>query len=629
MKKYFLICLCLALIVAAILPTVAFAADESSNAEEDIIYFLNPTAITAVGNYLFVADNIEEGKSAIICFDISADTPKRASEFELDEQIVNLAGFDSTLYAITSSKALKLNITDSGLTAANDDIEIPNVSVIDIAQFNGNLILFTSIGLSINKGSSHYANVSGAVACAVSGSYLYCLHDNGLKLERRNNDVPPSLPQNDVFNEHLTWPSNFKALGIFAWDNNEVAVYGQHEIYYSEGTSTSYGFTTVKNVTEFAIKDVTVSGNTVYVLNDNHQIVMYEIGENKTEWTEKEDRLGSDQVQQDVPQASDYTSFTLVRSKGYPTNIVFRTKGDNSIDGIITTATEYIVIGFDGAKKFYYVLVRDEGGYKFGWVKRNDTAESVYEDDKLEVIDTNFSNDGNVEYRTVFTSLHAVWIYDLPCSQLSKHEYTQKADNMTDVTVLQQFEEVTTDNKTIKWLYVSYQDGDEVKTGFVQQEDVGNLTIHVENTTVIAQRKINSTLFSSVRMYMFGDPAKMTDEYLATYRVPTKDENGETVYVEEVVPPLYSGHLVSVISEENGIALVQIVRKSDGAIAYGYVYSNQLIAVNKVTTNVAVGLSLLSVAIVLTVSLIVVFVQRKKKLSVKADASQKEKSKKE
>ena len=601
MKKLALICICLTLMVTAIAPTIAFAADGSA---EDIIYFLNPTSITAVDDYLFVADKIEDNKSAIHCFDISNDNPEHTFTLVIDDIVLNLSGNGSDLYAITQRKGIKLEIADNGLALTDETIEVTNDAIVDIAFSDDNIILLTRKVLKLNGEDGYRERFTNgdAVTCAVSGDYLYYLFQNNDEMDiKRRQTSNFLLPQDDNFNNNLSWPQNFQPIGIFAWNNSEVAIFGSHSIYYSSNSN----LTLLKSTDTYAITDVCISGDKIFILNDNHQITVYKKGSSPTELSEVA-TIGSDQVQQDVPDASQYESFTLVRSTGYPTNIVFRTNGDNSIGEIETKASEFVVIGYEGSEnsKFYYVFIRDKNGdYKFGWVKKSDNAE----DSKLEVINTKVEDDDQFgqHYKTRFNSLRSVWLYDLPCSEFQRSEpFIQTASSMAEVTVLQRFEEIK-NGETVAWLYVSYQDGDVVKTAFVHEVDVGRFLEIDTSNGVVGQRKINASLFDAVTVY-----ENWTDMDKET---PT----GKTF-------KLYSGDVVTLIEEHDGIALIQKVY-SDGTTTEGYVYVNQLIGEYDVTTNAIVGMTLLAIAIALTVTLVVVFQQRKKRKNSKANSGKENK----
>ena len=54
------------------------------------------------------------------------------------------------------------------------------------------------------------------------------------------------------------------------------------------------------------------------------------------------------------------------------------------------------------------------------------------------------------------------------------------------------------------------------------------------------------------------------------------------------------------------------IRKNDGSTSYGWIPTDNLIGLHQITTNAIVGLSILGVALILTVVFVVLFVKRKK-----------------
>ena len=626
MKKLLGICICLLLICSALISTVVFAADatNSVNLAEDIIYFLNPTAITTVGNKLFIADRIEDNMSAILCYDITDNEPILQYTYELNGYVTNLATKqDSELYAVLTDKIIEFAVGNDLEQSQSWNIANPT-DVTYGAHGSGKVeYILKSNELIRNGESGNVTALTNGIGCVAVGNFVYYAYKDGNKtICKEYNGEKYNFPTQNTVNtaEKNSNITGFNAKGIFVWDG-KLALFNSNNISYiavGEASCELIELYNYANSQDDEIIDVATYNDRLYVLNDKNKIEVY--AKNETNIFTLVATVGSDELDKREPSESEYTSFTLVRSKNYPTNIVFKTIGDNSIDNIQTDAKEYIVIGYDGDEQsnFYYVLVLEGDNYRFGWVKKSDDATNVYDDSKLEVINTDWSN-GNVEYKAKFSSLNTVYVYYLPCSQYGSYAYMQPASNKTEITILQQFVEQT-DNGDINWLYVSYKDGETTKKGFVKQDAVSEIRMHVENTKVIAIRKINTSLFSSIRVYMFDDPARMTDEYIAKYTVTAKDENGEDIIVEEEIPKLRSGQRVSVISEENGIALVRVERK-DGAYGYGYVYSKQLINEHQLTTNATVGLSLLAVAIALGITLTVVFVKRLKRRNKLATTS--------
>ena len=614
MKKLLGICICLLLTLAAIVPVVAFAADgaQDDGIAKDTTYFLNPTAIATVGDKLFVADKIQLNRSILFCYDISGEQPQLASSQEVDGYVTNLAAKDTdSLYAVFTDKITEYTVSNDSISD-NQTWTVANPIDVTYGASGSTAIeyILNGNGIARRAESGYVKTFANGIACISIDESIYYAYKDGSKTNyvqyngKNYNEPEENTLNNANKNSDIT---SFNTKGMFVWENDKIALFDDKTISCVEINRSSCDLATPLfsyTGSEDEISDVATYGGRLYILDKNKVEVYAQATDFRLVAT-----IGSDKVQQRVPEVNEYTSFTLVRSYGYPTNIVFRTTEDSSIDSIQTDATEYIVIGYDGdaSSGFYYVLLHD----KFGWVKKSDNADSVNNDDRLEVIPTEWSNE-NVQYKSQFTSLNSVWIYDLPCSKFEPHVFTQQADNKTEVTILQQFDEAT-DKGTIAWLYVSYQDGETTKTGFVQNNAIGAVSTKVENTKVIAVRKINTALFSFIRLYKFPDPARMTDKYIATYTTTTTDDNGEQTVREHKVPKLYSGQRVSVISEENGIALVQIELKDKGVYVYGYVYSNQLIGQHQLSTNATVGLILVSVAIVLGVTLTVVFVNRSKR----------------
>ncbi|MCH5153059.1 MAG: hypothetical protein J1F68_03790 [Clostridiales bacterium] len=587
MKKLLGICICILLICAAIVPTVVFAETYTT---DDIIHFMSPTALTVEGDSLYVADNIEDGKGVIHIFDLSANTPRYVNTMELNTNISNISISEGVLYAMAGSRVFEITVATNKITEL--ELEKSLGSIVDVAVYKNSLILFAETGLYINGAGYADQATKNAIACVASGEYVYYLYGQNSNSAQRRKQSSGGLTAeaNDRFNDNLQWSSGFAAIGMFAWDNNEVAIFGEHTIYYSVNAGSQYNLDQLVTFDDFVIRDADMANNRLYVLTRNNQVKIYGIGENNN-LTDLDITIGSDTLNQDVP--TEYTSFTLVKSQGYPTNIVFKTTGDNSIVDIITDATEYIVIGYDGDENsnFYYVLLGD----KFGWVKKSENASSVEKDDKLQVLNTNVSDD-NFTTRAKFVSLHAVYVSPLPRQFFYDNEnyrktFTQSSSNRIDVVVLQKFSE---GDKV--WYYVSFEVNGEPHSGFVPQDALGqfNISGSLEGVRVVGQRKVNSTLFSTVKVY----DETMTDS--------AYDSDGNQI------KPLTSGTRVTLIREQDGVAFIQI-QYNNGNVAYGYVYADRLIGEHQITTNAAVGITLLSIAAALGVALTVVLLRRRRR----------------
>lgn len=601
------IILCLVLIAAALVPAVALAA-EMTPAEQDSVHFINPTAITVVGDRLYVADKIEDSKTAIICFDASSDSPEPLSTYEFDMVVNGLANNnDDVIYAMGQSSVteLKVDVNRSITIGETYNSFAEDVNIVDFAYGNipystTNKTLYAltqnSILQYLGGKFQTFANLSslkdtaGLLSFSNSeNTYLYYLHDGTCDRYNLNTNG-----QDEDFTKKLVLTSGFTPTGMFALAD-KVGLYNNTEIYEIE-ESTLHADTVAKLSlaqkygADCSIIDVEARGERLFVLNSKNQIDVFDKVDNAYD-TENYTTIGSDMVDKAVPAA--YTSFTLVRPNGYPANIVYKTNADSSVSDIITDAKEYVILGYDGEENshYYYVLVGD----KFGWVKKSDNAELPAEDNKLTIVDNNVDND-TMGAQVKFTSLNAVYIYNLPRENAEQIKITQTASTMMTVQVLQRYQEGDT-----VWYYVRY---DENKTGFVKKSDVGQLhyVSKVEKVDVIGSKKINSSLFAPVDLYA---TAELTENDLVA------DAQGNTI-------KLYSGDRVTLIRTEGDSAFIMILH-SNGEKDFGWIEANRLIDRHAMTTNSIVGLSLLAVAIALTTILLVVYFKRKKRIRANKD----------
>lgn len=609
------IIMCLALIIACAIPVLAFAA-EQDNSEQDSVHFINPTAMTVVDDYLYVADNVEDGKTALLCFDLTdARSPKLIYTFELSEKITGLSNNgDKLLYAICGTKIIELSTNGReeptvGKTydKFGDSENVQIVSVAYGAQFRldentlyalstdkmfylsaeqNKFIQFTSIVDLKNTKGCYILEENGS-------SFLYYVANNTCaRFNISTNGADTAF--SNTLNITVT-PS-----GIFGGkidDDSFVGLYDAKGIFKIEGSgSIQSGTLRYDTISLFkeptsvytndSIVTVEMHKNKLIVLNSRNQIDIFELADNGFYKHEPLTTIGSDMVDKAVPTV--YKNFTLVRPNGYPANIIYKTNGDKSIEEIITDASEYIIIGYDGDENshYYYVLAGD----KFGWVKKSDNAATPDKDDKLTVVNNNF-NDGTFAHETKFTSLNAVYVYQLPLESSDKVTVTQTASTMKTVYVLQKY----TEGETV-WYFVKYDDD---KTGFVKKSDVGDIHISAKTDDIVTEglRKINSSLFSAVNLYVTAEMNE--NDFVA-------DSDGNRI-------KLYSGDRVTLIKTEKNAAYIMVLH-SDGEKDFGWLDVSRLIDVHHITTNAIVGLSLLAVAIALTAILLVVYFKRKKKI---------------
>ncbi len=604
MKKLFGILLCLVLIAAATAPTCAFAQTQTEKAAaSEVVHFINPTAMTILDDRLYVADIVEDHKTALLCFEIGGSAPLYKGAVELDGERYNLSnnGTDR-IYAVGENDVVELKLVGE---------ERPQYET--QYKFEERVIAFTYGKLSENKYTQYalttqllknvdgqFRNILGTTPltspkdCLTLGNYVYYLYGENEAIDCKCYDGYGGFYPNDGFNANFKM-SGFTANGLFVWENS-LAMFSKNSIRYVDAGAETYSLVTLKDMPEdYAILDVQSSANKLYVLNNKNKIEVYQKAESNFELSAT---IGSDVVELPIP--TDYTKFTLAKSVGYPTNIVYKTIDEQtSIDEINPETREYLILGFEGDTdyRYYYVMVGD----KFGWVKKSDYSNSPENDPKLEIVDTSV-NTGGIGYnaKIKFNSLNAVYVYKLPRGDAAFETLNQSASNMKEVKLLQKFTEKTDDGNKI-WYLVQFDDN---KQGFVENTSVGSFhSVQTEPLqNVVGDKKINSTLFEAVKMYL-------SPELEESELVHDKDGN---------LIKLYSGDRVTVVLEQDGKSYIQ-VRKTDGTCSFGWVESNRLIGLHAITSNAIVGLSLLAVAIALSSLLLIVFFKRKKRIKANKD----------
>lgn len=601
MKKISVIIICSAILIACLIPTFALAAEQSDTAAS--VHLINPAAIAVKGDYLYVADNIDANRAALLRFDINDYS--LSGTLEIPYSVSNLSTGNNSLYAVCGNTVLGIN---GGNTMEITETFTFDETVVDFAYgayLAGNCY-YALVSTGANAGLIRYnednktwypsGTFANGINCISVGDFIFSLTGD---LSIKRYDGPNTSPATVTFD----MTAGFAPVGMFDW-NNQVALYSTNSIYYYvENPATNYVgqplFTDVYTNEDTKIVDIVATTDTLFVLNNQKKIDVYK----KTDsGFNKEDKItiGTDQVSLAVP--TEYSSYTLVRAKGYPANIIYKSTDENSVDGIITDAAEYIVLGYDGDEQCPYYLAYVNG--KIGWVKKSDGSNSIDDEvqaGKMEIIPTNVGTD-TVGYVAKFISLKAVYVYKLPNSSLTPISFNQDADNMTDVKVLQKFTETLANGKTQDWYFVSYKENE---TGFVQSSAIGKFhAVGTDDAPESSIYKINSSLFEAVKLY---STSQMT-EYEVVY-----DANDNPV-------KLYSGSRVHVIEqdEEKNASFVMVLH-NDGTRDYGWIASNRLIDTHKMTTNAIVGLSLLGFAVALTAVLLAVFLRRRKKIKANVE----------
>ena len=593
------------LVLLAVVPAAAFA-QSAADANRSLI---NPAAIVTVDNYIFVADNVDEtnNQSAVLCFDVTASQPSYRYTYTTTQKIVNLAEVDGQLYVMYADSVEVFEVGATQLTKTKT-LELENVVDFTFGNYDGaDMPYYVSDRIYALRGTSSLpmdSATENATACAVVDGQLYFVKD-GNALKRLNLNVGegknPSFDSNDPLNKNGVSLAMTEILGIFSYQVNgatEIALFGENGAFTLEQVSGGRysAERTLINATNVTVKDMCYGAGKIFLLNSANEVEIYSYNTEKQQFERQPATIGTDTITIDgqLPTPVQFTGFTLASSKGYPTNIVYKTTdASTSISEIKTDYTgQFIILDFEGAEDlpFYYVLIGD----KFGWVQKSDGVTLPQNDSRLTIVNTQISQD--VTYKAKFTSLNTVFIYPLPLSDIEPGDtFQQSIANPQEAKLLQKFTENHADGTVTEWYRVEYGEG---KTGFVSAGNVGQFHATGAPTSaeeVIGYKKINSSLFEAVKIYLTSDMEE--SEAIC-------DEYGDVI-------KLYSGSQVVAVKEENNATFVEI-RKNDGSTSYGWIPTDNLIGLHQITTNAIVGLSILGVALILTVVFVVLFVKRKK-----------------
>ena len=617
MKKLLLIFICVLVVTAFCLPTFALAETKLAND----VHFISPTGIAILSDYLLVGDHVADSQSAILCFDL-ANGNAHVFTYLLDKQATNLSCSNGRLFVVFADSFVEYAIAEGNKSLVLvEKYDIANVIDVCVGKLgtDGNLadtIYFLQKGTNgdalkyikedKSAGTINGMTVANAYSClSITEGTTHYIYIAGKTPEGENSITRWGCTwgwpiDEDTLNAvGVQYAQNFVLLGIATNNRNYPVAYGAKSMYNINlnQTSNSY-YSAEQSFGDFSEQDhkfIKVTSNNKYlvILNSNNQIDIFELLEKNGEPSLSDERttIGSDLVKIEVP--TTYTSFTLAKSNGYPTNIVYKTDNEStSVESILTNeqVDQFVILGYEGyeSTSYYYVFVNG----KFGWIKKSDDATTPDTDVKIDVIDTTVSN--NVTFNAKFNSLGKVYIYNLPCSNDSIRGkaldvISQSGDQMMDVKILQQFRE-----GDILWYYVEYG---QAKRGFVKSSDVGNFTaILTEPVDAVVDKQINASLFNAVTLHM------------------TKDLSADSVltYDGETPVKLYSGDWVKVIEqdEQSGASFIQVVN-ADGTSTFGWVETSRLIDINAITTNEIVGFVALGIAVALAVVFLCVFIKRK------------------
>lgn len=619
------VCLCLSF--ATVTAGSATVANAETTESHDI-YLIDPTAVATVGNYLYIADNVDGSQGVVMRFEIAANgqPTKDTTVLTTGKRIVGLSGSDiriteadgiiGTLYVIYESEAVLYDVAADGSLTQNantythiTDATIGNKTLVDVTvrlHTNDAKAIYVLYNDSIDlyvvdkdgKIETGSLLIKNGKSLFYSEGYIYFIS------EVNNVSICQRIGSLGLIDRTYTAPANIAPTGGFSFKTEDgqtaiPALYNKTDIEFLQGVgSDKANFATLNGNDDLTVLDIAAVTSTVFVLDSNKQVRVYV--KTTTENFKRTDiHVGSDTVSQSFPtDQTKFTAYTLARSKGYPTNIVYRTtdtatsiaKVEDKFDGT------FIVLDYDGSKScpYYYVLI----GNKFGWVKKSSAEATPSTDEKIAVISSKVND--TVSLKAKLSTLSNVYVYALPFGEADNFTYTQSANDMTEVDLLQTFKQ-TTDKGVVTWYYISFDDEGTTRKGFVKQDDLGHFSVDPKSTIGLevekSNLKINATLFEAVTVYATADMTQGAELYNA---------NG--------IVKLYSGDRVFLVekSEDGRAAMICILHK-DNAVDYGWIDANRLINVNSITANTIAGLSFLGGAIILGILLLVVFKIKKKK----------------
>ena len=561
MKK-FAIGLFAILICLSVLPATAFASEAVSD-----VYLFNPVSVACNENFLAVADIITDSQSLLHFFDVSTNQPTLKETLQVDGKIVCATAANGDFYVALTDKVVKYT-ESQGKFVQSETFEITNVVAMTL-RGDGKLMYATSDGtirLNGTQGSfAKYDKVVQLVATGETGTAWLYVSGGASNFRTHNGVTMNDDEQNLVANE----------TGMLLVDG-KIVFYDLHSFY---STDEKPLFVAEENKTIVASCAI---GQNVYVAQSDKTISKWIIS-GEVAQKDASFAIGSDTVSAEIPQISQFDSYTLATATGYPANVIYKTTGEGSVDEIINNAEkiEFVVLGYDGEDpSYYYVYVNG----KFGWIKKS--AETLVQDANLKVIDNSVSTD-EVIYTGKVMSARAVYVYYLPCAasqlddeNLRKEIFVQSPETAVVVEIFSRY--TATDGS--EWYFVGYGD----KTGFLQKNAVGTLKSHAsENAEIVLDptnpfMKVNASLHDSVNMYLTSD---LDEEQLLC------NENDEQIKLE-------TGTRVNVIRYEQDAAYVQVVN-SDNTQYFGWVAQTYLIDLNALTTNAIVGIVLMFAAIAL------------------------------
>ncbi len=565
MNKYLATLLIFALLLCSLLgcTTVAYASTDDSASD---IHLVNPSSVAVIGNTLYIADNVTDTSCVVLQFDLVGATPVYSTMTEYSGNITLMRSYYDVLYIIQPDSYMAYDTTTDITTTVSSSI-----SDIAIFQYNNLTYTYTITNGTVYRGSANkgWAATSLTISQDDQTLYLLCGQD----------DATVSLVEDDQINESYNSGSDNICTTISVLD--DMLVQYDSTTVTVDGTVLTLELSSIESIASHNGSLLILAGNTLtqYTTTDN---ITYTAGY----------IVGSDTVSATEPELDSITEYTLAVSTGYPTNIVYKTTGDDSIAELVELSNQQILIlGYSGSDSASYYYVYTENG--FGWIKKG--ANTLAEESTLTTIDSSIN--GAMSYTAKLISPYSVTIYSLPSSSYVRTTFTQSATEPTTVSLLQQI----TDSASTTWYYISYTLDGTTQYGYVKSGDVGYIYSSGTTDNVVLDGdtpylKIDSTLQGDVYIYLTQELTTGTE---------LVDSNDDTIVLD-------GNTRVSVITVGEDSSYIQIT--TDSGTYYGWVDNNCLISTSALTTSTIVGLILLGVALILIVATVVIIKTRKNNL---------------
>jgi hypothetical protein len=578
---------------------LALAPASADAATADNTHLVNPVSIVVGGTNLFIADNITDSDCVVNIFSI-ADAPVFLRTLEFSGNINRLRYVDGKLFILFDKYYYTLSSATAQPTRTDD-------AILDIAM----CVFTTPIVQDITDPET--GEVTQDITYITSKTWFYLrqngiYRDNFTNISIRNNGIQAIIGHQQYL-EVLSEANGSSTVEIYNLNegftfgigyNGETAynsafLFGETVFFGNATQLYNYDLGITIDIAAFEIIDADSAGETILVLTSQNQV--HRIVKVGNEYiTDDTFVIGSDIVETPPPALDFVNRYTLVTSTGYPTNIVYKTVGANSVTNLVdgTGTTQFIVLGYPGdhLSAYYYVFYQDH----FGWVKKTGDG-IVANDKKLTVVDTAVSE--YATYSAKLLSANAVNIYLLPYdldktdTSGVKHSFSQTPEALTTVNLLQEF---SADGQS--WYYVSYRHSGSERFGFVKKGDVGMFTstASVGETVVLGRKKINSPLSDDVYVYL------------------TEEMNADELTVDSVTGEaikLKTGKVVSILEEGERASYIEIVYPN-GTVNLGWVNNQYLISADNATDNLTVGIIIVCSALGLGIVLLVIVKARKK-----------------